>query len=74
MNGLEPPVIFASNHTSHLDTPAIFTAPPHEWSKRLAPAMMQDHFRAYFEPERFSWLDVVSAGLTYFLTCAFYNT
>jgi acyl carrier protein len=66
LNGLEPPVIFASNHTSHLDTPAIFTALPREWSKRLAPAMMQDHFRAYFEPKRFSWFDVVSAGLTYF--------
>lgn len=62
MNGLEPPVIFASNHTSHLDTPAIFTAPPHEWSKRLAPAMMQDHFRAYFEPKGLTWREFAGPG------------
>src|SRR5262249_43931192 len=28
---LEPPVLFAANHTSDLDTPAIFTALPSKW-------------------------------------------
>src|SRR5215831_18944057 len=48
--GLKPPVLFAANHTSHLDVPTIYTALPHLWHQRLAPAMMKDHFRAYFEP------------------------
>ena len=55
LNNLEPPVIFAANHTSYLDVPAIYTALPFGWRQRLAPAMMKDHFRAYFEPQRSSW-------------------
>jgi long-chain acyl-CoA synthetase len=58
LDGLKPPVIFAANHTSHLDTAAIFTALPQEWSKRLAPAMRAD----------------ATSGLTYVLACILYNT
>ena len=50
LNGLQPPVIFAANHISHLDVPTIYTALNNKWYQRLAPAMMKDHFRAYFEP------------------------
>ena len=74
LRGLKPPVIFAANHTSHLDVPAIFTALPHQWRQRLAPAMMKDHFRAYFEPQLHSWKEIVPAALTYFLACSIYNT
>ena len=35
--------------------------------------MMKDHFRAYFEPQRFSGREVLSAGLAYFLACAIFN-
>jgi long-chain acyl-CoA synthetase len=73
LDGVEPPVIFAANHVSHLDVPAIFTALPHRWHQRLAPAMMKDHFRAYFEPRGYSWKEIGLAAVSYFLACAIYN-
>lgn len=39
-----PPVIFAANHTSHLDTVALAAALPAEWRGRLAPAVRQQYF------------------------------
>jgi long-chain acyl-CoA synthetase len=73
LNGLRPPVIFASNHTSHLDVPTIYTALPHHWHQLLAPAMMKDHFRAYFEPRGRSQKEVSFAAVAYFLACLIYN-
>jgi long-chain acyl-CoA synthetase len=73
LNGIEAPVIFAANHVSHLDVPAIYTALPARWRGRLAPAMMKDHFRAYFEPRGYAWKDVGLAAVSYFLACAVYN-
>ncbi len=70
---LQPPVIFAANHTSHLDVPTIYTALPHRWHQYLAPAMMKDHFRAYFEPVGHSAKEVTLAALAYFLACSLYN-
>ena len=72
--GLKPPVIFAANHTSHLDTPAILTALPRRWRTRLTPAMSKDHFRPFFEPEQFSNRKVLFTALTYVLACSLYNT
>jgi long-chain acyl-CoA synthetase len=73
LNGLEAPVIFAVNHTSHLDVPTIYAALPHRWHQRLAPAMMKDHFRAYFEPHGRSWKEILLAATSYFLACSIYN-
>jgi long-chain acyl-CoA synthetase len=73
LHGLKPPVIFASNHTSHLDVPTIYTALPHAWQQLLAPAMMKDHFRAYFEPHGHSSKEVLLAAAAYFLACLIYN-
>ena len=42
--GVAPPVIFAANHSSHLDTIALTAALPPEWQGRLAPAASQQHF------------------------------
>jgi long-chain acyl-CoA synthetase len=44
LEGLDPPVLFAANHASDLDTPAVFTALPTIWRKRIAPAMRADYF------------------------------
>jgi long-chain acyl-CoA synthetase len=73
LNELKPPVIFAPNHTSHLDVPTIYMALPHEWHQHLAPAMMKDHFRAYFEPQGRSAKEIVTAAVAYFLACSIYN-
>jgi len=74
VNGLEHlgtvagPVIFAANHTSHLDTIAIVAALPEEWRRRLAPAMSKDYFRDWFEGR--SW----KTGLQYLLARIAFNT
>jgi long-chain acyl-CoA synthetase len=73
LHGLEPPVIFAANHTSHLDVPTIYAALPRRWHRRLAPAMMKEHFRAYFEPRGHSLKEIMLAGFSYFLACSLYN-
>jgi long-chain acyl-CoA synthetase len=44
LDGIEPPVLFAANHASDLDTPAVFTSLPTSWRKRVAPAMRADYF------------------------------
>ena len=41
---LEPPVIFVSNHSSHLDTPMILRALPRKWRQRTAVAAAADYF------------------------------
>jgi long-chain acyl-CoA synthetase len=70
---LNSPVIFAANHTSHLDVPTIYAALPHRWHRLLAPAMSKDHFRAYFEPAGNSLKDIITAAVSYFLACLIFN-
>ena len=50
---LEGPVIFASNHQSHMDTPAILWALPSRWRYRVAIAMAKEFFKAHFFPDQF---------------------
>lgn len=59
LESLEGPVIFASNHQSHLDTPVILAALPPRWRYRIAPAMWKEFFDSHFHPEahsRLRWL------------------
>jgi long-chain acyl-CoA synthetase len=73
LDELKPPVIFAANHTSHLDTPALYAALPYRWQRRLAPAMSQDFFRAYFQPKRAQRGEMWRAAAGYFLACGLFN-
>jgi long-chain acyl-CoA synthetase len=59
---LDGPVIFAANHTSHLDTPAILSALPPRWRYRVAPAMAKDFFEG----------DVLRRA-AYYLAALFFN-
>ena len=44
LDRIEGPVIFASNHASHLDTPLILLSLPDEWRRRTAVAAAADYF------------------------------
>jgi long-chain acyl-CoA synthetase len=73
LEGLEPPVIFAANHTSSLDPVAVLASLPFRWRRRLAPAMGLGVFQAYFEPERFPVSEVWWTGLGYYLALGLFN-
>lgn len=44
LSGAQPPVIFAANHSSHLDAPTILRALPRRWRRRTAVAAAADYF------------------------------
>lgn len=73
LRGLEPPVIFASNHQSHFDVPAIFMAMPAKWRYRTSPAMSKEFFDAHFHPDAYPWRKRFTNGLNYFLACLVFN-
>ena len=71
--GLHPPVLFAANHTSHFDTPVLLTALPARWRRRLHPAMVQEHFRAHFQPGGFALRQRLSHTLQYLIAAGLFN-
>lgn len=73
LDGLPGPVIFASNHQSHLDTPVILSALPARWRYRLATAMAKEFFKAHFFPDQFSRPQWVTNSLNYYLSTFFFN-
>jgi len=73
LDRIQGPVIFAANHQSHLDTPAILLALPGRWRYKVAPAMAKEFFKAHFFPKqygRFAWL---TNSLNYYLSTLFFN-
>ena len=42
--GVEPPVLFVANHSSHMDTPALLRAIPQPWRRKTAVAAAADYF------------------------------
>ncbi len=73
LSGVRAPVLFAANHASHLDAPAILAALPKSLRRRLAPAMRQNYFQAYFHPERFSFPERVGRAVQYWIVCGLLN-
>jgi long-chain acyl-CoA synthetase len=70
---LRTPVIFAANHQSHMDTPAILIALPPRWRYRVAPAMAKEFFKAHFNPQAYSRREWLTNSLNYYLACQFFN-
>ncbi len=70
---LDGPVVFAANHQSHLDTPAVLQALPARWRYNLAPAMAKEFFKAHFYPEQFSRRSYILNSLNYCLASLFFN-
>jgi long-chain acyl-CoA synthetase len=67
------PVIFAANHTSHLDTPVFLASLPAGWRRRVAPAVRLEFFAGRFFPERAPWLTRIQDRLLYFLACLLFQ-
>jgi long-chain acyl-CoA synthetase len=67
LEGLQAPVIFASNHQSYMDVPAILSALPPRWRYRATPAMRKEFFDAHFHGRSFS------NSLNYYLSALFFN-
>jgi long-chain acyl-CoA synthetase len=72
LRALDGPVVFAANHQSHLDTPAIMLALPARWRYRLAPAMAKEFFKAHFNPGAYSRREWFTNSLNYYLSCQFF--
>lgn len=73
LDALEPPVIFAPNHQSHLDVPCILMALPWKWRSRVAPAMAKEFFAAHFHPAQYPLGKRFTNGLNYYLSTFFFN-
>lgn len=73
LRGLTGPVIFAANHQSHFDGPAILAALPAKWRYRVAPAVAKEFFDAHFHAERHRWAERFTNGLNYFLGSLIFN-
>jgi long-chain acyl-CoA synthetase len=70
---LDAPVIFASNHQSHFDGPAILMALPYRLRRRVAIAASREFFAAHFHPDNFSRWQRLTSGMNFFLASLFFN-
>ncbi len=73
LRGIDGPVIFAANHQSHIDTPAILWALPARWRYRVAVAMAKEFFKAHFFPRDYPLTERLTNGLNYYLASLFFN-
>ncbi len=73
LHGLEGPVVFASNHLSHMDVPVILAALPGRWRARVAPAMLKEFFKAHFFPADHTWREWFTNSLNYYLAALYFN-
>jgi long-chain acyl-CoA synthetase len=70
---LEGPVVFAANHQSHIDTPAILAAMPGGLRSRVAVAMAKEFFKPHFFPAEHTWAQWFTNSLNYYLAVTFFN-
>jgi long-chain acyl-CoA synthetase len=74
LRDLQGPVLFASNHQSHMDVPVILMALPGRWRARVATAMLKEFFKAHFNPSAYTWRQWFTNSLNYYLACFYFNT
>ncbi len=73
LEAVSGPRIFAANHQSYFDTPAILMALPGRYRYRTSVAMAKEFFEAHFYPERYAWHRVLPNRLNYFLAALFFS-
>jgi long-chain acyl-CoA synthetase len=73
LSAIDQPVIFASNHQSHMDTPVILAALPSRMRYRVAPAMAKEFFKPHFYPDQYSQTAWFTNSLNYYLAALFFN-
>ncbi len=72
LGSLDPPLMFAANHGSHLDTAAILAAVPPGWRLRIAPAVRKEYFDACWSATS-SLGDRLSAAGQFALACLLFG-
>src|SRR5262249_1350223 len=70
---IDTPVVFASNHQSHMDVPVIMAALPSRFRYRVAPAMAKEFFKAHFFPQQHGRAEWFTNSLNYWLAALFFN-
>ena len=73
LGGLRGPVIFAANHQSHMDTPAILLSLPAPWRRRVAVTMAREFFDAHFAPAHYGVGKRIVVGTLYRLAALFFH-
>ena len=73
LHAIEGPVVYASNHQSHMDGPVILAALPGHLRARVAPAMSKEFFKAHFFPADYTWRQWFTSSLNYYLAAFFFN-
>lgn len=73
LDGLKGPVIFAANHQSHMDTPAILLSLPAQWRRRIAVTMAREFFDAHFAPANYGVGKRIIVGALYQLAALFFH-
>jgi long-chain acyl-CoA synthetase len=73
LRGLDGPVIFASNHQSHMDVPVILAAMPGRCRANVAPAMLKEFFKAHFYPDDHTWRQWFTNSLNYYNAALYFN-
>jgi long-chain acyl-CoA synthetase len=73
LRSVKSPVIFASNHQSHLDTAMILAALPRRWRPLIAPAMWKEFFDAHFHPQQHSFVRRLTSSLNFYLATLLFN-
>jgi long-chain acyl-CoA synthetase len=73
LDSLRGPVLFASNHQSHLDVPVILASLPARYRYRLATAMSKEFFDPHFFPERHTLRERFTNSLNYRLSTFVFN-
>jgi long-chain acyl-CoA synthetase len=73
LTGVDGPVVFASNHQSHMDTAVVLAALPARWRYRVAPAMRKEFFAAHFFPANVGWRERWASSALYYLAALCFN-